>query len=125
MVPAADASSSGQLAGHLAAPGGVPKKPRPKDRRAGAGRADAVWHVYILRCGDGTLYTGIAVDVEARFKRHASGSGARYTRGRGPLTLAHVERAGSHGDALRREAAIRRMGRAGKEALVNARAGAP
>lgn len=76
------------------------------------------WHVYILRCADGTLYTGVATDVEARFKRHASGRGARYTRGRGPLTLVHIERAGSRGDALRREAAIRRLGRAGKEALI-------
>lgn len=76
------------------------------------------WHVYILRCADGTLYTGIAIDVGARVKRHESGRGARYTRGRGPLVLVHVERAGSKGDALRREAAIRRLGRAGKEALL-------
>jgi putative endonuclease len=76
------------------------------------------WHVYILRCADGTLYTGVAADVDARFQRHASGRGARYTRGRGPLTLVHVERAGSRGDALRREAAIRKLGRAGKEALI-------
>ena len=76
------------------------------------------WHVYILRCADGTLYTGVAADVSARFQRHASGRGARYTRGRGPLTLVHVEQAGSKGDALRREAAIRRLGRAGKEALI-------
>ena len=75
------------------------------------------WHVYILRCADGTLYTGIAIDVDARVKRHVSGRGARYTRGRGPLVLVHVERAGSKGDALRREAAIRKLGRAGKEAL--------
>ncbi|MCK6586494.1 MAG: GIY-YIG nuclease family protein, partial [Polyangiaceae bacterium] len=60
------------------------------------------WHVYILRCADGTLYTGIAIDVDARLERHASGRGARYTRGRGPLVLVHVERAGSKGDALRR-----------------------
>ncbi len=82
-------------------------------------RENLDWHVYILRCADGTLYTGIAVDVEARVKRHASGRGARYTRGRGPLIVVHVERAGSKGDALRREAAIRRLGRAGKEALCS------
>jgi putative endonuclease len=76
------------------------------------------WHVYILRCGDGTLYTGVATDVPARVERHASGRGARYTRGRGPLSLVHVERAGSKGAALRREAAIRKLGRAGKEALI-------
>jgi putative endonuclease len=82
----------------------------------GPGRV--AWYVYILRCGDGSLYTGIARDVEARLAQHASGRGARYTRGRGPLTLVHVEEAASHGEALRREAAVRRLGRAGKEALA-------
>lgn len=81
-------------------------------------RAARVWSVYLLRCADGTFYTGIAVDVEARFKLHAKGRGARYTRGRGPLTLVFVEPAGSHGDALRREAAVRKLGRAGKESLA-------
>lgn len=80
----------------------------------------ADWHVYILRCADGSLYTGIAIDVEARLRQHAAGRGARYTRGRGPLVVVHVERVGKKGDALRREAAIRRLGRAGKEALVKA-----
>jgi putative endonuclease len=75
------------------------------------------WAVYIVRCGDGTLYTGIARDVHARFSAHERGKSARYTRGRGPLALVHVEPAASHGDALRREAAIRRLSRAGKEAL--------
>lgn len=83
----------------------------------------ASWHVYVIRCGDGTLYTGIARDVEARFARHASGKGARYTRGRAPLVIVHVEPAESQGDALRREAAIRRLGRAGKEALIAVSAG--
>jgi putative endonuclease len=79
---------------------------------------EVTWQVYILRCGDGSLYTGIARDVAARLAQHAAGKGARYTRGRGPLTLVHVEEAASHGAALRREAAIRRLGRAGKEALL-------
>ncbi len=76
------------------------------------------WFVYILRCGDGSLYTGIARDVAQRLAQHASGKGARYTRGRGPLALIHVEPAASQGEALRREAAIRRLGRRGKEALA-------
>lgn len=80
----------------------------------------AAWHVYILRCGDGSFYTGIARDVAARLAQHAAGRGARYTRGRGPLALVHVERASDQGEALRREAAIRRLGRAGKEALASA-----
>jgi len=83
-------------------------------------RPPNVWSVYILRCADGTFYTGIAVDVKARFNLHEKGRGARYTRGRAPLALVHVETAGSHGDALRREAAIRKLGRAGKEALAAA-----
>lgn len=80
----------------------------------------AAWQVYILRCGDGSLYTGIARDVEKRLAQHEKGRGARYTRGRGPLALVYVEEAASHGDALRREAGIRRLGRAGKEALIKA-----
>ncbi len=78
------------------------------------------WQVYLLRCGDGSLYTGIARDAGARLKQHEAGKGARYTRGRGPLSLVYVEAAASHGEALRREAAIRRLGRAGKEALARA-----
>ncbi|WP_437945388.1 GIY-YIG nuclease family protein [Sorangium sp. So ce296] len=83
----------------------------------------AAWHVYILRCGDGSLYTGIARDVAARLAQHEAGRGARYTRGRGPLALVHVETAADKGEALRREAAIRRLGRAGKEALAKGPAG--
>jgi len=83
----------------------------------------AGWYVYILRCADGSLYTGIARDVEARLALHTAGRGARYTRGRGPLSLVHVEAAATHGAALRREAAIRRLGRRGKEELL--RAGEP
>jgi putative endonuclease len=76
------------------------------------------WQVYILRCGDMSLYTGIARDALARLAQHEAGRGARYTRGRGPLELVYLEEAASHGEALRREAAIRRLGRAGKERLV-------
>ncbi|MEJ7732111.1 MAG: GIY-YIG nuclease family protein [Polyangiaceae bacterium] len=80
----------------------------------------ADWFVYLLTCGDGTFYTGVARDVAARLEQHRTGRGARYTRGRGPLALVHVEPAGSRGDAQRREAAIRRLRRAGKEALARA-----
>ncbi len=76
------------------------------------------WHVYLLRCGDGTFYTGIARDVAARLRKHQAGRGARYTRGRGPLLLVRVEPAASHGAALRREAAIKRLRRPQKEALI-------
>lgn len=74
------------------------------------------YFVYVLRNGAGTLYTGIAKDVEARLGAHNSGKGARFTRGRGPWAVAHVEGPLAHGDALRREAALKRD-RAFKAAL--------
>ena len=76
------------------------------------------WYLYILRCGDDTLYTGISTDVDARFRRHAAGKGAKYTRGRGPLTLACRFRCGSHSDALREEYRVKRLSRADKECLI-------
>lgn len=75
------------------------------------------WFVYILRCGDDTLYTGITTDMEARLAAHRAGSGARYTRGRGPLTLHHLEEAPDRSAALRRERALKRLSRAAKLAL--------
>jgi putative endonuclease len=74
--------------------------------------------VYILRCGDGTLYTGIALDVLARLAQHQAGKGARYTRGRGPVELAYQEPASSRSAASRREVAIKRLTRAEKLQLV-------
>ncbi|MFN4282663.1 MAG: GIY-YIG nuclease family protein [Alphaproteobacteria bacterium] len=66
------------------------------------------YFVYVLRNGGGTLYTGIAKDVDARCDAHNTGKGARFTRGRGPWSVAHVEGPLAHGDALRREAALKR-----------------
>lgn len=77
-----------------------------------------LWQVYILKCCDGTLYTGIAKDVVARVKKHNSGQGAKYTRGRLPVELLYTESVGSHGDALRREMEIKRMSVANKNKLV-------
>ena len=76
------------------------------------------WSVYLLRCGDGTLYCGIALDAEARLEAHRAGRGARYTRGRGPLALVHVETCPDKATALKRERAVKRMGRAAKLALA-------
>lgn len=76
------------------------------------------WWVYILHCGDGTLYTGIALDVEARLAQHRAGTGARYTRGRAPLKVVYREPATDRAAASRREAAIKRSSRAEKWALV-------
>jgi uncharacterized protein (TIGR02453 family) len=80
------------------------------------------WYVYILRCGDGTLYTGVTNDPDRRLAAHAAGRGAAYTRGRGPLAIAHLEPAADRPGALRREAAIKRMTRTGKERLMGAKA---
>lgn len=80
----------------------------------------ADWFVYVVRCRDGTLYTGISRDVEARVAKHNQGKGARYTRGRGPVALIHRERKSSQAAALRREAAIKALSRPEKLALVKA-----
>ena len=77
-----------------------------------------VWFVYIARCADSSLYTGIARDVAARIADHDSGKGARYTRGRGPLSVCAVRRCTSKGDALRLELAIKALKREDKERLV-------
>lgn len=79
---------------------------------------DTIWYLYILRCGDGSLYTGITTDVDRRLEAHRSGHGAKYTRGRGPLTLLYRELCGSHSDALKRELAVKQLSRAEKEALI-------
>ncbi|MDR3682250.1 MAG: GIY-YIG nuclease family protein [Geothrix sp.] len=87
-------------------------RPQRSENSQDAHQAD--WFVYLIRCGDGTLYCGIALDVEARLKQHREGKGAKYTRGRGPLVLVHREACGTKAEALRRERAIKRMPRAAK-----------
>ena len=72
------------------------------------------WWVYLLRCKGGTLYCGIALDVEARLRQHQDGKGAKYTRGRAPLALVYREACDSKVAALRRERLIKRLGRAAK-----------
>jgi putative endonuclease len=76
------------------------------------------WFLYIARCSDGSLYTGIARNVADRLALHDSGRGARYTRGRGPLTLCAQRRCASQGEALRLELAVKRLARVDKEALI-------
>ena len=76
------------------------------------------WFVYVARCEDGTLYTGITTDVERRRAEHTSGRGAKYTRSRGLIEILHVEEAPSKGAALSREYAIKQLPRAKKLSLV-------
>ena len=79
---------------------------------------DSIWYLYILRCKDGSLYTGITTDVEKRLEAHRSGKGAKYTRGRGPLELVYRETCGSHSNALKRELEIKALPREKKELLI-------
>lgn len=76
------------------------------------------WKLYILRCGDGSLYTGITTDVQKRLEAHQSGKGAKYTRGRGPLKLVYREECADHSAALRREWEIKQLPREEKEKLI-------
>jgi len=78
------------------------------------------WFVYILRCADGSLYTGVATDLERRLHEHNHNDslGARYTRARRPVTLVYSEPVASRAAACRREAAIKKLPRAGKQRLI-------
>lgn len=76
--------------------------------------------VYILRCCDGTFYTGWTNDIRHRLSAHNSGTGAKYTRGRRPVTLVYLERLPDKSSALKREAAIKKMTRSQKISLIEA-----
>lgn len=77
------------------------------------------WFVYILRCSDGTLYTGMTDDVARREAVHNSGKGAKYTRGRTPVQVVYSEECESYSAALKRECAIKRLKRAEKLGLLD------
>jgi len=79
---------------------------------------DSGHHVYVIECADGTLYTGYTTDVERRVAEHDAGEGAKYTRGRTPVTLRHVESFDSRSAAMSREHEIKSLTRAEKEALI-------
>lgn len=78
------------------------------------------WYVYILRCCDDTLYTGISDDVDRRVEAHNSGKGAKYTRGRGPVAAVYREECPDKSTALKREYAIKAMPRQKKLSLIAA-----
>jgi predicted GIY-YIG superfamily endonuclease len=92
----------------------MPKKGR-KPRLNPSGNR---WFVYLLRCADGSLYTGIAKDVDRRCQRHNAGTASRYTRSRLPVVVVYREAHASRSLALRREAAIKALTRRQKEALI-------
>jgi len=100
---------------------GAPSPPLP--RRPCTGSADGaivglVYFVYILRCADGTLYTGSTNDVQAREETHNSGRGAKYTASRRPVRVVHTEAHETRSAALKREAQLKTWPRAQKEALI-------
>ncbi len=78
------------------------------------------WSVYVLRCGDGSLYTGITNDLARRLAAHRAGTASRYTRSRRPVRLVYRERRRSRSAALKREAAIKRLPRAAKLQIIGA-----
>jgi putative endonuclease len=77
------------------------------------------WFLYLIRCKDNSLYTGISIDPDARFALHQAGKGAKYLRGRGPLQLVFCATAGSHTEALQLEYKIKQLSREQKDALVD------
>jgi putative endonuclease len=77
------------------------------------------WTVYILRCADGTLYTGITNDLNRRVSAHESGQGAKYTKGRGPFQLVYNETCEDRGAASKRENEIKSLTREAKLKLVS------
>lgn len=77
------------------------------------------WYVYILRCKDGTLYTGMTDDVARRAEVHNSGKGAKYTRGRTPVKVVYTEECESYSAALKREYAIKQLTRQEKLEMIN------
>lgn len=84
-----------------------------------SGSVTKPWIVYILKCGDGSLYTGITNDLQKRLSAHEAGKGAKYTKGRTPLALVYEEKFESRSDALKREAQIKSLNRFQKLALLS------
>lgn len=85
-----------------------------------ATEGESAWQVYILRCADGSLYTGITNDLERRSEKHNAGTASRYTRSRRPVVVVYRESQPDRGAALRREASIKALSRTAKEALIEA-----
>jgi len=77
-----------------------------------------IWFLYIIRCRGGQLYTGISTDVERRFAEHGSGKGAKYLRGKEPLLLLFQQSIGSHSQALKAEAKVKKMPKQAKENII-------
>lgn len=84
-----------------------------------------MWHLYLVRCADGSLYTGISTDVQRRFDAHQNNRGARRLRGRGPLQLVFSQAVGDRGEAQRVEYQVKKLSRVQKERLIRGEAALP
>jgi putative endonuclease len=85
------------------------------------GRRATIWYLYLVRCADGSLYTGISTDVERRVAAHGHDRGARRLRGRGPLELVYSTPVGDRARAQRLEYRVKRLDRRRKLALIEGR----
>jgi putative endonuclease len=93
--------------------------PSPDDDSSPAAKPDKVWFVYLVRAANGALYCGISDDPQRRFKQHRSGKGARFFFSSPAVALVYTEVCTGKGEALRRERAIKRLGKPAKETLVS------
>jgi putative endonuclease len=94
------------------------RKMEVREGRAPAPADGADWSLYILRCGDGSFYTGVTTDIGRRFRAHQEGKASRFTRTHRPVTLIYQEPCGTRSQALTRECAVKSMSRSKKEDLV-------
>ncbi len=78
-----------------------------------------LWYLYVLQCGDNTLYTGITNDLERRIKQHSNGTASRYTRSRLPVALAYQERCRNKSSALKKECRMKSLPRKEKQEYIN------
>ena len=81
------------------------------------------WFVYVIRCADGALYTGVSTDVQRRLAEHSAGKGAKYLRGKGPLEMVYSELIGSRSQALKVENGFRKLSKVNKERLIASKTG--
>lgn len=94
--------------------------PTKKKQPAAKAKRIKKWHLYVLLCKDGTLYCGITNDLERRISQHNAGKGARYTRGRGPVSLQRSWPQKNKSAALRAEFSFKKLSRSGKESYLAA-----
>jgi len=94
------------------------RRPAAAARRRKRKAGKVPWYLYILECGDGSLYTGISNNVEKRFGRHCAGKGAKYTRAHQPVKIVYVERCGGQGKAMQREREVKRFPKKKKLKLI-------